>query len=64
MRHHLKSARVEKGFTQLQVAKAVGISLKSYQRIESGTHDTTTTVAIAIARLLSSSVEDLFDNSE
>lgn len=36
MRENLKAARKEKGMTQQQVADHLGISLRHYQRMESG----------------------------
>ena len=36
MRENLKRARKEAGMTQQQVADRLGISLRQYQRIESG----------------------------
>lgn len=36
MRENLKRARNEKGMTQQQIADALGISWRQYQRIESG----------------------------
>ncbi len=36
MRPNLKQARIDKGMTQQQVADHLGISLRHYQRMESG----------------------------
>ena len=36
MRENLKAARTAKGTTQQQVAEHLGISLRHYQRMESG----------------------------
>ena len=36
MRENLKAARTAKGMTQQQVAEHLGISLRHYQRTESG----------------------------
>lgn len=36
MRNNLKQARIAKGMTQQQMADALCISLRQYQRIESG----------------------------
>lgn len=36
MRPNLKQARLDKGMTQQQVADYLGISLRHYQRMESG----------------------------
>lgn len=36
MRENLRKARKEKGLTQQDVADKIGVSLRQYQRIESG----------------------------
>lgn len=46
--------------TQAKTAKAVGISVTSYQRIEYGTQRPNLDTAIRIARTLSTTVEILF----
>lgn len=35
----LKCARKSKGLTQIQIAEQLGITQKSYQRMETGNHD-------------------------
>ena len=37
MRHNLKKARTEAGWTQEQIAEKLGISIRQYQRMEAGT---------------------------
>lgn len=56
----LKNARLKKQLTQSQVADAVGIAEVSYQRIEYGTNPSLRT-AIRIARVLGSTVEDIWN---
>lgn len=56
----LRAARGKSGKTQAQVAKEVGISEVSYQRIEYGTQTPSLANAIRIARTLNSTVEELF----
>lgn len=56
----LQETRKKGGYTQVQVAKLVGISEISYQRIEYGTQRPNLDTAITIARTLNSTVEALF----
>lgn len=56
----LRAARERSRKTQTQVAKEVGISEVSYQRIEYGTQTPSLANAIRIARTLKSTVEELF----
>lgn len=56
----LQKRRKERRLTQVQVANSVGISEISYQRIEYGTQRPNLDTAIRIARILNSTVEELF----
>ena len=56
----LKQARIASGKTQAEVAKAVGINEQVYQRYEYGTSTPNVRTAILIARVLDSTVEDIF----
>lgn len=61
----LKEAREAKGFTQLQMAEALGYKSKSqYCMIESGSRGISVGVAMAISSLLDRSIEDIFDAEE
>lgn len=56
----LKKRREVLGMTQRQVADAVGIAESAYQRYEYGAQDPSVYMAIKIAKVLASDVEDLF----
>lgn len=56
----LVNARKKAGLTQVEVAQKVGISETSYQRIEYGTQRPSLDTAKLIARVLNSTVEELF----
>ena len=56
----LKNIRIEKNFTQADVAKAAGITLRSYQYYEAGEQKPSVDIAIKIARKLETTVEELF----
>jgi len=60
MRKTLIEKRREANLTQTQMAKAVGISVTMYSRIESGKRTPSLETALKIARLLNASVEELF----
>lgn len=48
----LETARRVKGYTQAQVASAVGCSVAYYNRVEQGLHVPTVTIALKIADIL------------
>jgi DNA-binding XRE family transcriptional regulator len=56
----LIEVRKKRRLTQVEVAKKVGISEVSYQRIEYGTQRPSLDTAILIARSVKSTVEKLF----
>ena len=51
-------ARKERGLTQEQVAKALGVSRPTYVSIESGNRELTLSQAEALASILKISIED------
>ncbi|WP_268913962.1 helix-turn-helix domain-containing protein [Lentilactobacillus sp. SPB1-3] len=55
---NLRTRRIELKLTQSEVAKRAGISLRQYQRIESG-KDTMFSVYVKIARVLGIRLEQL-----
>lgn len=58
-----RKQRIEQGLTQQQVAEAVGITSQYYSYIEGGQRTPPTPLAIAIAHVLKSSVEELFGSN-
>ena len=56
----LRAAREASGKTQAQVAKEIGVTELSYQRYEYGKREPGVRTAIRIAKVLNSTVEDLF----
>jgi putative transcriptional regulator len=60
MRQKLKQARMKAGMKQRETAIAVGISERTYQRIEAGERNPNVETAISIARVLGAKVEKLF----
>ena len=60
--HHnrVREARVESGLTQGALAEQVGVSRQSINYIEQGTFAPSVYLALRIAEVLGSTVEDLF----
>ena len=52
--------RVERGLTQEQLARAAGVSRQTIGAIEKGDYNPSTVLALRLAHLLVSSVEQLF----
>ncbi len=62
-RRELKEIRIEKSFTQAQVAKAIGVSRPTYSAIEAGTQELSLDEASKLASLYGISVQDLLSGS-
>lgn len=59
---NLTKKRLEKGLNQEEIAQMLGISRSSYTKIELGKLDPPTTLALKIASILKTPVEELFIN--
>lgn len=60
MENDVRTLREEKGLTQAQLGKALGVSRQSVNSIEKGKYDPSLPLAIAIARLFGRAVEEIF----
>ena len=60
MNTKLKAARTASGKTQAQVARESGIAEVAYQRYEYGKREPRVRTAIRIARVLDTTVEEIF----
>lgn len=60
VKNHVKRAREQKGISQIELAKQVGISRNSIINIETGQFTPTIGNALKIAKALNLRVEDLF----
>ncbi len=60
MTNKLKLTRTAHNLTQEELAKLAGVSRQSIHAIESGKYVPTTMLALKLARILSTSVEELF----
>ena len=56
----MKNIRLDKEYTQKEIATAVGITVTCYQSYEYGRRIPDAKVAIKIAKLLNTTVEDLW----
>ena len=57
----LRKLRLEKGFTQEQLANELGVEISQISRIERGVINTSITNLYAISRVLNIEVSELFD---
>lgn len=60
MKNNLKQIRVKKGFTQVKVAEKAQLSERGYQYIEAGKRLPNVYIALKIAKVLKTTVEDIF----
>ncbi|WP_026408557.1 helix-turn-helix transcriptional regulator [Actinomyces gerencseriae] len=60
MENDVRALREEKGLTQAQLGKALGVSRQSVNSIEKGKYDPSLPLAIAIARFFGRAVEEIF----
>ncbi len=56
----LRAAREEKGWTQAQLADAIGVSRKTVNTVENGVFVPSTIIALKLAQALGQPVESLF----
>lgn len=60
----LRLARIEQHYTQQQVADAIGITLRSYQRYESGHIEPPYQTLLSLANFLNVSLDYLFGRDD
>jgi putative transcriptional regulator len=60
LRNTLREAREAKGWTQGQLADAIGVSRKTVNTVENGVFVPSTVIALKLARALGRPVETLF----
>ena len=60
MNGRLIARRKERNFTQEQVAQALGITVRQYQRYEAGTVEPRISTAMALALTLQCEITDIF----
>jgi putative transcriptional regulator len=62
--NQLKEFRVSRGYTQEELADAVGVSRQSINAIERGRYTPSLPLALKFARTFNCSIEDLFQLDE
>ncbi|MGI6170140.1 MAG: helix-turn-helix transcriptional regulator [Butyricicoccus sp.] len=56
----LKFARIEKGLSQIELAKRIGVTRQTIGMIEAGDYNPTLKLCLAICRELGKTLDDLF----
>jgi putative transcriptional regulator len=64
VRNHVKDLRVEKGWTQEQLARAVGVSRQSINSIERNRYIPSLPLALKFARVFACSTDEIFTLEE
>lgn len=64
MRNHLKTLRAERGWSQQDLAEALGVSRQSVNAIETGKYDPSLPLAFRIAALFGARIEEIFEAGE
>ncbi|MBI1339693.1 helix-turn-helix domain-containing protein [bacterium] len=64
MKNVLKALRAERGWSQGDLADALGVSRQSINAIETGKYDPSLPLAFRIARLFGRRIEDVFEDGE
>lgn len=62
MKNRLRVLRAERGWTQEDLGRALGVSRQAVNAIETEKHDPSLDLAFRIARLFGQTVEQIFDN--
>ena len=60
MNDKMKQARLEKGLSQAELAKSIGVSRKTINMIESGDYNPTIALCIKICKMLDKTLDGLF----
>lgn len=58
--NNLKSLRIEKGYTQLELAKKVGVTQRHIAFIESGDRDPSLELASKISKIFNATIDEVF----
>lgn len=62
MKNRLRVLRAEKGWTQEELSKRLGVSRQAVNALETGKHDPSLDLAYRIAVTFELPVEEIFDN--
>lgn len=64
MKNNIKILRVQNDFTQEQLANRVSVSRQTINAVEAGKYNPSTVLALKIANVLKTPVEDIFTLEE
>lgn len=64
MKNKVEELRKEKGITQIDFAKILGVSRQTISSIETGRYDPSITLAFKIARAFNMTIEEIFNFEE
>lgn len=64
LKNKLKNFRLKLGVTQLQVADKLNLHVHTYKRYESSKRIPKVDTALALAKVLNTTVEELFENTK
>ena len=62
MRNRMRDLRAERGWTQEQLGRAIGVSRQAVNALETEKHDPSLDLAYRIATVFGLKVEDIFTN--
>ncbi|MCG1060613.1 helix-turn-helix transcriptional regulator [Staphylococcus capitis] len=61
MKNNIKDIRKEAGISQLELSKKIGVSRQTINAIENNKYNPSLDLAFDLARVLQTTVDDLFD---
>jgi len=64
VKNDLRVLRAQKGWSQADLADALGVSRQSINALETGKFDPSLPLAFRIARLFALTIEEVFDDGE
>jgi putative transcriptional regulator len=64
MKNRVKQLRVERGWTQEDLGRKLGVSRQAVNAIETERHDPSLGLAFKVAALFGKRVEDIFENPQ
>jgi putative transcriptional regulator len=64
MKNRIRELRVERGWSQADLAEKLEVSRQSVNAIETGKYDPSLPLAFSLARLFGRSIESMFDDGK
>lgn len=63
MRNRIRELRTARGWSQAELAGRIDVSRQAVNAIETGKHDPSLSLALRIARLFETTIEEIFDET-